>query len=102
MSDHVQKRSVWIIVMAVFALLISIASAGFSALVYLNTPQQIRTYAQAHKNQLKGDRGDMGPTGLPSLQSAPVESTGGSTSSYTPPVHCDTHNNVLGSSTDCY
>jgi hypothetical protein len=92
------KAPTWLIVLCVFTLLISLASAIFCALALNNAPHQIDAYVQAHKQELKGDTGDVGPEGPPGLTGA---SGLNGANSYAP-THCYS-SELLGSvSTNCY
>ncbi len=90
-SKHKEpKRQTWIAVLSIIAIVISLASAGFSAFVYSNTPLQIHNYVQSHKNELKGEDGRDGSDG----------SNGANSYS---PTSCSSYDYGYGySSTNCY
>lgn len=93
-----QKLPKWLLALCIFTLLVSLASAGFCALVLSDMPTEIDNYVQAHKSELKGDKGDTGPIG-------PRGFTGASglngTNSYAP-THCSTYGFGDYASTNCY
>lgn len=62
-GHHKPKRQTWVIVLSIVAIVISLASAGFTAFVYSNTPLQIHNYVQSHKDELKGSDGRDGVSG---------------------------------------
>ncbi len=87
------KRQTWVVVLAIIAIVISIASAGFSAFVYFNTPLQIHNYVQSHKDELKGEDGRDGSDGMNGRNG---------TNSYSP-TRCSSYDYGYGySSTNCY
>lgn len=87
------KRQTWVVVLAVIAIVVSIASAGFSAFVYFNTPLQIHNYVQSHKDELKGEDGRNGSDGTDGRNGA---------NSYSP-TRCSSYDYGYGySSTNCY
>ena len=87
------KRQTWVVVLAIIAIVVSIASAGFSAFVYLNTPLQIHNYVQSHKDELKGENGREGSDGMNGRNG---------TNSYSP-TRCSSYDYGYGySSTKCY
>lgn len=95
MSEHIQKRSVWIVVLAVVAILISLASVGFSTFVYFNTPKQINNYVRAHNKELKGDKGDAGPQGSTGFTG---RAGAAGADGYTGSLYCNTYTYTPGSS----
>jgi len=92
---HKTKRQTWVVVLSIVAIVISLASAGFSAFVYFNTPLQIHNYVQSHKNELKGESGSDGMNGRDG------SSGRNGTNSYSP-TYCSTYDYSFGSSTNCY
>jgi len=86
------KRQTWIAILSIIAIVVSLASAGFSAFVYFNTPQQINNYVQSHKDELKGEDGQDGRAGM----------NGRNGSNSYSPTHCSTYDYSFGSSTNCY
>jgi hypothetical protein len=90
-SKHKEpKRQTWIAVLSIIAIVVSLASAGFSAFVYSNTPLQIHNYIQSHKNELKGADGRDGSDGR------------NGANSYSP-TSCSSYDYGYGySSTNCY
>ena len=87
------KRQTWVVVLAIIAIVVSIASAGFSAFVHLNTPFQIHNYVQSHKDELKGEDGRDGSDGMDGRNG---------TNSYSP-TRCSSYDYGYGySSTNCY
>ena len=87
------KNQTWIAVLAIIAIVLSLLSAGFSAMLYMNTPSQIRDYVQSHKNELKGEDGRDGTDGR--------DGNNGS-NSYSP-TRCSSYDYGYGySSTNCY
>lgn len=95
-----KSLNTWVAVLAVIAICTSLASAGFSAFVYLTIPQSINSYAQQHKSELRGEKGDTGPQG-PQGYRGDTGASGYSGSSYNP-IHCSTYDYSYGSSTNCY
>ncbi len=93
-----QKSPKWLIVLCIFTLLISLASAGFCVLVLADMPNEIDSYVQAHKQELKGDKGDRGPMGPRGLTGAPGSN---GINSYAP-THCYSSDLFGSVSTDCY
>lgn len=95
-AKHVKpKKHIWIIVLSIAAIVISLASAGFSAFVYFNTPLQIHNYVQSHKDELKGADGRDGQNGRDGMNGR------NGTNSYSP-TYCSTYDYSFGSSTSCY
>lgn len=95
-KNRSNKSQKWISVLAISAIVISLASAGFSAFVYFNTPLQIHGYVQSHKNELKGADGRDGQDGRDG-----VDGRNG-TNSYSP-THCSSYDYGTGYlSTSCY
>jgi hypothetical protein len=93
---HKRKTPTGLVVLCVLTIIISLASAGFSVFVYLNTPQQIDKYVQTHKSQLKGDKGDSGPMG-------PMGLSGLNGNNSYAPTHCSSYDFGTGYlSTNCY
>ncbi len=87
------KNQTWIAALAIIAIVLSLLSAGFSAMLYMNTPSQIRDYVQSHKNELKGEDGRDGTDGR--------DGNNGS-NSYSP-TRCSSYDYGYGySSTNCY
>jgi hypothetical protein len=90
---HSQKNNrlnTWVIVLSIAAIIISLASAGFTAYTNLSTPKQIHDYVQAHKNELKGEDGRDGSDGR------------NGTNNYSP-TRCSSYDYGYGySSTNCY
>ena len=92
-KHHEPKRQTWVAVLSIIAIVVSVASAGFSAFVYFNTPLQINNYVQSHKDELKGADGQDGRDGM--------DGRNGS-NSYSP-THCSSYDYGYGySSTNCY
>lgn len=85
------KKQTWVAVLAIIAIVVSLASAGFSAFVYFNTPLQIHDYVQSHKDELKGADGRDGSDGRDGMNGR------NGSNSYSP-----TYCNSYGSSTWCY
>ena len=77
--------------LAIIAIVVSLASAGFSAFVYFNTPLQIHNYVQSHKDELKGADGRDGSDGRDGMNGR------NGSNSYSP-----TYCNSYGSSTWYY
>ena len=102
MIKHIGKQGSWIVVLAISAICISLASASFSVYVYFNTPKQINSYVQAHKNELKGatgKQGDIGPPGFNGVSGSPG-ATG--SSGISTPLNCSTYSATPQySSTNC-
>ena len=94
-KHHEPKRQTWVAVLAIIAIVISVASAGFSAFVYFNTPLQIHNYVQSHKDELKGADGRDGQDGRDGANGR------NGTNSYSP-TYCSTYDYSFGSSTSCY
>ena len=97
-KQHKPKLQTWVIVLSTIAIVVSLASAGFSAFVYLDTPSQIHNYVQSHKSELKGDKGntgEMGPRGMSGMNGS------NGSNSYSP-TYCSTYDYSFGSSTSCY
>lgn len=93
------KKHTWIAVVAIIAIIISVASAGFSAFVYLDTPLQVHNYVQSHKNELKGADGRDGMDGRNGYDG--MDGRNGS-NSYSP-THCSSYDYGYGHlSTNCY
>ena len=95
-SEPKTKSQTWIAVLAIIAIVFSLLSAGFSAMLYMNTPSQIRDYVQSHKDELKGEDGRDGMDGL--------DGTNGRNGSNSfSPTRCSTYDYGYGySSTNCY
>lgn len=96
-TEHVKhrkpKHQKWVVVLSIVAIVVSLASAGFSAFVYFNTPLQIHNYVQSHKNELKGDSGRDGSNGMNGRNG---------TNNYSP-TSCSSYDYGYGySSTNCY
>lgn len=92
------KSSKWIVALCAFTLIISLASAGFCAVTLADMPNEIDSYVQTHKSELKGDKGDTGPMGPRGFTGAAGMN---GINSYAP-THCYS-NNLFGSvTTDCY
>lgn len=89
------KRQTWVAVLAIIAIVVSVASAGFSAFVYFNTPLQIHNYVQSHKDELKGADGRDGQDGRDGANGR------NGTNSYSP-TYCSTYDYSFGSSASCY
>lgn len=95
-KHHESKRQTWVAVLAIIAIVVSLASAGFSALVYFNTPLQIHNYVQSHKDELKGADGRNGRDGADGMNGR------NGTNSYSP-THCSSYDYGYGySSTNCH
>lgn len=91
-----QKSPTGLIVLCIVTMIVSLVSAGFSAFLYFNTPQQIDRYVQTHKSQLKGEKGDTGPMG-------PMGLSGLNGSNSYAPTHCSSYDFGSGFlSTNCY
>ena len=95
------KSSKWLVILCIFTLLVSLASAGFSAFVYFNTPSQIHNYVESHKNELKGDKGESGRDGYDGANGRDGANGYNGSNSYAP-THCNTYDYSFGSSTSCY
>jgi hypothetical protein len=92
-KHHEPKRQTLVAVLAIIATVVSLASAGFSAFVYFNTPLQIHNYVQSHKGELKGEDGRDGSDGMNGRNG---------TNSYSP-TRCSSYDYGYGySSTNCY
>ena len=89
------KKQTWVAVLAIIAIVVSLASAGFSAFVYFNTPLQIHNYVQSHKDELKGADGRNGQDGRDGMNGR------NGSNSYSP-TYCNTYDYSFGSSTSCY
>lgn len=94
-KSHRPKHQKWVVILSIVAIVVGLASAGFSAFVYINTPSQINNYVQSHKNELKGDKGDDGRNGANGMNGR------SGTNSYSP-TYCSTYDYSFGSSTSCY
>lgn len=95
-KHHEPKRQTCVGVLAIIAIVVSLASAGFSAFVYFNTPLQIHNYVQSHKDELKGADGRNGRDGADGMNGR------NGTNSYSP-THCSSYDYGYGySSTNCY
>lgn len=94
-AEQRPKRQTWVTVLAIIAIVVSVASAGFSAFVYLNTPLQIHNYVQSHKDELRGADGRDGQDGRDGANGR------NGTNSYSP-TYCNTYDYSFGSSTSCY
>ena len=92
-KNKLGKSQKWVVILSIAATVISLASASFSAFVFLNTPLQIHNYVQSHKNELKGKDGSDGRDGMDGRNG---------TNSYSP-THCSSYDYGGGYlSTDCY
>lgn len=89
------RKQTWVVVLSIIAIIVSLASAGFSAFAYFNTPLQIHNYVQSHKDELKGSKGDSGRDGYDGANGR------NGSNSYSP-THCSTYDYSFGSSTNCY
>lgn len=89
-KHHKQKLPKWTVILSIVAIVVSLASAGFSAFIYFNTPLQIHNYVQSHKDELRGKDGDDGSDGR------------NGSNSYSP-TSCSSYDYGYGySSTNCY
>jgi hypothetical protein len=92
------KTPKWLVVLCVFTLFVSLVATSLSMAALSSVPNQVDTYVQTHKQELKGDKGDTGQTG-------PRGFTGANglngTNSYAP-THCSTYGFGDYASTNCY
>jgi hypothetical protein len=92
-KSKVSKPQKWIVILSIIATMVSLASAGFSAFMYFNTPLQIHNYVQSHKNELRGKDGSDGRDGMDGRNGI---------NSYSP-THCSSYDYGSGYiSTNCY
>jgi hypothetical protein len=94
---HINSHGTGVTVISILAIVISLASAGFSAFVYFNTPKQIDSYVLSHKEMLKGEDGQDGANGINGRNGSNGTSSSNSLS-------CSTYSSQYSnySSTNCY
>lgn len=103
MSKAESNNNVWVVILSVFAILISVSSAGISIVLYVKTPHDIATYMQTHKDEFKGDKGDEGRVGPQGAQGA-AGATGRTGASASSSSYCNTqyYSTLNSASTTCF
>jgi hypothetical protein len=97
---HIPKNT-----LPVVAIVLSLATAGFSTAVYLTAPQRLAAYVQAHRTQFVGPKGPQGPQGVAGIDGTNgINGSNGVTTveDESSPSTCNTFYYTDTASTSCY
>ena len=93
------RNASWTNPLAVVAIILSLVSIGYSLYVQSMIPQQIHSYVQDHRDDLKGKDGQDGQNGRNGMDG---RDGANGTSNYRSPVYCNSYNYGSSLSTSCY
>ncbi len=91
----------WLVALCIVTLFVSLVAAGLSLVALSSIPAQVDSYAQAHKEELKGDKGDKGDSGAMGPRGFSGANGVNGSNSYAP-THCSTYGFGDYASTNCY